>query len=59
MTCEDYQDLIDRGWRRYGYQQVKTNMHKKTCTRDHIVMRKDSRRRVIIWKAGPNEDGTI
>merc|ERR1712168_872029 len=31
MTCQDYQDLIDRGWRRSGKYCYKPTMNKTCC----------------------------
>jgi len=31
MTCQDYQDLIDRGWRRSGRYCYKPTMNKTCC----------------------------
>ncbi|RUP52027.1 hypothetical protein BC936DRAFT_143203 [Jimgerdemannia flammicorona] len=31
LTCRDYQDLIDRGWRRSGHYVYKPNLRKSCC----------------------------
>ena len=36
MTCEDYQDLIDRGWRRSGSYCYKPD-NKKTCCPQYTI----------------------
>ncbi|CAG8647263.1 13564_t:CDS:10, partial [Dentiscutata heterogama] len=42
LTCQDYQDLIDRGWRRSGTFVYKPNLHDASNFNKHVLNRLDA-----------------